>query len=145
MTESLCPAAERRQALHMMLEKNADGGGDDAAGGDGGGDGGDEDADHVADDSSDDDHGDGAGGDGHDGIGGDGSEDGGGDEDADRVGDDSSDMTMMLGERRARAMTFLSLFVSAAALGPGFALSGSCLHPQAFTLNPPATPEVGAS
>lgn len=107
MTESLCPAAERRQALHMMLEKNADGGGDDAAGGDDDGDGGDEDADHVA--------------------------------------DDSSDMTMMLGERRARAMTFLSLFVSAAALGPGFALSGSCLNPQAFTLNPPATPEVGAS
>ena len=42
-------------------------------------------------------------------------------------------------------MAFLSLFVSAVALGPGFALSGSCLNPQAFTLDPPATPKVGAS
>lgn len=108
----------------------------------GGGDGGDEDADHVADDSSDDDHGDGAGGDGHDGIGGDGSEDGGGDEDADRVGDDSSDDDHDAGGEEI-AMTFLSLFVSAAALGPDL-LCQALLHPQAFTLIPPATPEVGA-
>lgn len=63
MTKSLCPAAERRQVLQMMLEKDADAGGGsgggDGAGGDDDGDDGDEDDDHVGDDNSDDDHDDG--------------------------------------------------------------------------------------
>lgn len=112
MTKSLCPAPERRQALHMMLEKDADAGGDgsgdDGAGGDDDGDGGDENDDHVADGSNDDDH------------------DGSADEDDDHVADDSSDDDHDDAEERARVVTLLSLFVSAAALGPGFALSGSC-------------------
>ena len=47
-------------------------------------------------------------------------------DDADHVADDSSDDDHDDAEERARVVTLLSLFVSAAALGPGFALSGSC-------------------